>query len=292
VGLTGLSSHPNYPAMCKRDPRIGLLMLMIAEIFSVNSSAIERVNIAGAREAALSHAVVALSGPFSTLNNQALLTENRYRVLAISFRQPYFIRGYCESALSLVYPASSAVFALGLTQTTIAAYRESNIGLAIAKALSGRLSAGLLFNYFFLNFPENGRYKGSFQVDGGITYNCSEQLIVGIHLKNIACSKVETFQYRLSFPIVIRGGASYRLTEKILLVGETIYEKCFGIGFRCGTELVFTNNFLVRGGLATNPFQHSFGFGYRLNFCDLDFAMVHHEILGYSPTISFCFIFK
>ena len=277
--------------MCKRGLIIGLLFTLLAFVIPMGSRGIERV-VAGAREAALSQAVIALAGPFTVFNNQAFLTENKSPALGICYWQPYFIRGYSESALSLVFPAASAVFGVGVAQSAVASYKESSIGLAIAKKLTRKLSAGLLFNYFNLNFPEESRRKGSFQVDGGIRYKHSDKLALGFHLRNMVQTKLETFQYNLSFPLVVRVGASYRLTERVLLTGETVFEKFCGIGVRCGMEYQLRDNFRVRGGISTNPFQHACGFGYDLNFCQLDFALVHHEILGYSPLFSINFNLK
>ncbi len=276
--------------MCKRDLLIGLLVQLLALFIPVNSQCIERV-AAGAREAALSQTVIALAGPFSVFYNQAFLTESKSPSLGISYRQPYFIHGYSESALSLVYPMQTAVFAVGVTQTSIATYKESTIGISIAKELTRKLSAGLLFNYFSLNFPEVSRHKGSFQVDGGIRYKHSDRLALGFHLRNIVRTTVETFQYNISFPLVIRGGASYLLTERILLAGEIVVEQHIGTEIHGGTEYLLRDNFRVRGGISTNPFQHTVGFGYVWNFCQLDFALVHHEILGYSPLFSVNFNF-
>jgi long-subunit fatty acid transport protein len=274
--------------MRKRDLKIGLLIAAYA-FHSADSAAIVKSSTTGAREAALSHAVVALSGSFSVFHNQAFLTESKSTSLGLSYRQPYLINGYCEGALSVVHPTKTAVFAIGVTQSSIATYKESEYGFAIAKKLGGKLSAGVLFNCFILNFPEVGRHKGSVMVDGGIRYRFSDRLALGVHLKNIVWSKIETFQYSLKFPFVIRAGTAYLLTESILLTEEVDIEQDVGFGFRCGTELALTDFFRIRGGLSTKPFQHSFGFGYRLSFCQMDFAVVHHEILGYSPVISFSF---
>jgi hypothetical protein len=153
------------------------------------------------------------------------------------------------------------------------------------------MSAGVLFNYFTLNFPESDRHKGCFIFDGGVRYKCSERLSLGLNLKNIVWSRIETFQYNLAFPLVIRGGASLYLTERILLVAECMFEHGFGTGLHLATEVLLKENFWLRGGVSTNPFQHSFGFGYEWKICKLDFALVHHELLGFSPVISFSFRF-
>ena len=80
--------------MCKRDLIIGLLIGTSALFLAGKAVAIERVTWVGARESGLSQAMAAVPGPFSVFNNQAFLTENTIPIVAISYRQPYFIPGY------------------------------------------------------------------------------------------------------------------------------------------------------------------------------------------------------
>jgi hypothetical protein len=243
----------------------------------------------GARENALSQAVISLSGPFSVFHNQACMTDTKAISFGIGCRQPFSIPGYHESTLAIICPIPSVFFGIGISQAAIGSYKELNFGLAIAKKLTSKLSAGLLFNYFNLNFPESGGQKGALQIDGGIRYQATYHTSLGLHLQNAAVTKIETFQYLLYFPIVIRGGASIQLSAKLLLTGELVYENDSGTGFRCGTEYQVNKNFNIRAGISTNPFQHSFGFGYKLNFIQFDFALVHNEWLGYTPSLSFNF---
>jgi len=278
--------------MQKRDLDTGLLCLLIVMVLATKATAIQRITSIGARETALSLATVALPGSFSVFHNQALLTEIDAISVALCYRQPYLVEGYHESAFSFVIPIPSAIFAVALSQATISTYHESSIGISIAKKLSARISAGLLFNYFDLNLPEAGRHKGSIQVDGGIEFQYSKRMSLGFHLRNMLSSKVESFQYTLDFPLELRSGAAYHLSPRILLVAETIFEAKAGFGMRLGTEFKLLDVFHLRGGLATNPFQHSFGFGYNWDLCQLDFSMVHHELLGFTPMLSFSFNLK
>jgi hypothetical protein len=278
--------------MCKRDFKVGLSFQLLTLLIPLNCLAVERTSSIGAREEALAMAVVSLSGSFSVFHNQAMLTDSKWPMVSLSYRQPYWIKGYNESAISFVYPTATAVLAIGISQAAIATYKESSLGLSIAKQLTRKLSVALLFNYFSLNLPEVGGHTGSFQLDGGVWYKYSDKMSMGFHLRNIVNTKAETIQYLLTFPLVVRGGVSYQLTQKILLMQETVFENRNGFGLRFGTEYLLNNNFCVRGGISTNPFRHSFGFGYRWNFCQLDFAMVHHEMLGYTPSFSVSFCLK
>jgi len=275
-----------------QDLNIGLLTCLSVLLLPAKSPAIERNGATGGRENALAQAVIALPGPFSVFHNQAFLTETKTISLGIGYRQPYSIAGYNDCYLALIFPTSSMVYAVGIAQSSIGEYKETNVGFSLAKELGRNFSAGILFNYFSLNFPESGHCRGSIQVDGGIRYQPSAHLSLGFHLQNMAVSKIETFQYSLNFPLVIRAGVSSRLTDRLLLSAETICEKYSDPAFRFGSEFLLGNGLSLRGGISTRPFMHSFGFGYTWSFCQLDFALVHHEILGYTPSLSFNFNFK
>ncbi|HEY5511670.1 MAG TPA: hypothetical protein VIK10_11650 [Prolixibacteraceae bacterium] len=275
--------------MCLRSLKTGLISCFI--FLTLGGSAIERATVIGAREAALAMTVVSVPGSFSVFHNQALLADFRTISAGVSIRQPFFIKGYNESALSFVLPARDIVFAFCITHTAIATYSESAVGLAISKKLTRNLSAGLLFDYFTFNLPESGRNKGSFQLDGGLAYKFSEILSLGLHVRNVFSTQATTFQNQVTFPMLFRVGASYCLTEKIMLLTEMVSEKHAGLNFRFGTEYSLQGNFFLRGGISTRPFQHSAGFGYRWSACQLDFALVHHEILGYTPIFSLTYNF-
>ena len=259
--------------MWKRDLRIGMLCLTMVVFPADEVAAVERTK-AGAREAGLAEAVVAVAGPFSIFYNPALLTEQTSWSFAASYRQPYLINGYHESALSVVCPVSTAVFAVEITQSSFASYKESNFGFSLAKVLTRKLSAALLFNYFTLNFPETGGHKGALQVDLGIRYCSSNRLALGAHLQNMVSSGIETYQYHLAFPACLSFGGSWLLTNNILLAGVMFYQKNPGIGIRTGIETRLGTNFRLRGGITSNPFQHSFGFGSTQKNIQIDFAKI------------------
>ena len=116
--------------------RTGLFIYFI--FLSFDGSTIERVTSIGAREASLSMAVISQSGAFSVFHNQAFLTVGDATIggnlsgsAAVSFRQPFLISGYSESALSVVIPSRDIVFAVGITHSGIENYSESSLGLAM-----------------------------------------------------------------------------------------------------------------------------------------------------------------
>ena len=278
--------------MRNRDLQTGLLFLSFVLMIPMEDLAMDRTVQTGARAAALACAVVAVPGTFAVFHNQALLTGEHFPGVGLSFSNPFFISGYFENSLSLVFPLHAEVVAVGLSQTGIAGYRESTLGFSLAKKLTDKISAAIHFNYFDLNLPETGRHKGSCQADAGLGFQVSGRLLLGLHVHNLAATTIETLNDHLAFPTIVRVGASCQLSERILLTGETIYEKKCGTGFRFGTEYWLQKCFWIRTGLATNPFLHSVGFGYQFKEFMVDFALVHHEYLGFSPVFSLSMNFR
>ena len=278
--------------MRNRDLQTGLLFLSFVLMIPMEDVAMDRTVQTGARAAALACAVVAVPGTFAVFHNQALLAGEHFPAVGLNCSNPFFISGYFENSLSLVFPLHTEVVAEGLSQTGIAGYRESTFGFSLAKKMNGKISAAIHFNYFDLNLPEAGRHKGSCQADAGLGFQVSSHLLLGLHFHNLAATPIETLNDHLTFPMIVRVGASCQLSEQILLAGESICEKISGAGFRFGAEYWLQKCFWIRAGLATNPFLHSVGFGYRFKEFLVDFALVHHEYLGFSPVFSLSMNFR
>jgi hypothetical protein len=58
-----------------------------------------------------------------------------------------------------------------------------------------------------------------------------------------------------------------------------------------GIEYQFVERFFVRIGISGKPIHHSAGIGYKCRYFATDVAFVHHETLGYTPSISMIFNF-
>ena len=271
-----------------------MLLLVLPSCFlcPTNCEAADRSTGAGARESALGLATVALPTSFSIFYNPALLTEYSAPWLTAGFCQPYVVAGYQVNQLALGFGLVGTTFGFGVSQVSVASYHETNLGFSIAKRLSGRCSAGVMINYFVLNLPESGQHRGAFQVDGGFSFKVSKRLFLGCHFQNLLQSRLETFQYHVTFPILLSSGFSYYLTDQLLLAGETHLGQLTELEFRSGLEYEPFRHFWLRGGMLSNPFRHAFGFGYVRKRFQLDFAAIHHALLGFSPVFSITFQLK
>ncbi len=239
----------------------------------------------GAREVAMGNSSVALISVFSAFNNQAALARISRLSTALDYQQPFRIKGYTQKSLAFVLPAKLANFGFSLKQKGILNYNETRMGLVMARNFGPAFSAGIQFNYFMIDFPEQGRQRGTFLIEMGILYEIKNNLFFGFHLFNPARASIESLNLTAKLPLRITSGISLKPSSHFLL--STALDYCTEVPFQLcfGIEYQLANRFFLRSGVSGKPIRHSVGLGYKTNFFAFDFALVHHQNLGYTPSI-------
>jgi hypothetical protein len=240
----------------------------------------------GAREVSLGNAAVSLISAFSVFNNQAALAQINRITVAIDYRQPFLIEGYTDRALAAVVPLPVANFAFSLQQRGIQGYNESRFGFAMARTLGKRFSAGLQFNYFMADFPEDGSNRGTFLIEFGMLFQTRNNVTIGLHVFNPGYASIESLNFRSNLPFRVSTGIALKPSANLLLVGAMVYCTDRPLNFSLGIEYQFSDSFFLRCGLSGKPIRHSAGLGYKWSFFGIDVSMMHHETLGYTPSIS------
>ena len=156
----------------------------------------------------------------------------------------------------------------------------------MAKSLGEKISAGIQFNYFMLNFPEQGRSRGTFIVEFGTLYQTAKNLAIGIHIFNPAYSSIQGLNLDYQLPFIATIGITIKPADHLSLMASISHHSGHPLNFGTGVEYQLMENFFLRCGISGKPIQHAAGIGYRWNHIELDFAFVHHEFLGYTPSFS------
>ena len=263
-----------------------LLTLALFFIFFSKGYSIGVETQVGAREVSLGNASVALISPFSVFHNQAALAQVKIISIAIDYRQPFLIEGFAAKALAVVIPTPVSNFAFSLQQNGIQGYNESRFGFAMAKKLGKRISAGLQFNYFLVNFPEQGSSRGTVLIEFGVLFQTTNNVTIGLHIFNPARASIESLNLKSNLPVSATAGIALKPSANLLFVSAIAYCVDNPLNIRMGIEYQFSESFFLRGGLSGKPIRHSAGLGYKCKFFATDFAFVHHETLGYTPSIS------
>jgi len=264
----------------------GLLTLVAFFIFSPKGYSIGELSQVGAKDVSLGYASVALVSTFSVFNNQAAVARIRNISVAVDYNQPFLIEGFASKALAVVVPTTVTNFAICLQQKGIQGYNESRFGISMARTIGERISAGLQFNYFIVDFPEQGRVRGTFLIEFGLLYQSQNGLAIGLHIFNPSRSSIESLYNQSNLPLRATAGIALKPSANMAFVSSVAYSFDNPINVRMGIEYQFTERFFLRGGISGKPICHSAGLGYKnLNF-GVDFAIVHHQTMGYTPSIS------
>ena len=263
-----------------------LLTLVAFFVFYSKGYSICDNNQVGAREVALGNASVAIISPFSVFHNQAALARLKNISIAIDYRQPYLIGGFGAKALALVIPTAVSNFSISMQQTGIPGYNESRFGLSMARTLGNRVSAGIQFNYFMIDFPEQGSSRGTFLIEFGMLYQTSANLSIGLHIFNPSRGSIESLNFKSELPVSATAGIALKPSANLVFVSAVAFCLDNPLNVRMGIEYQFSDCFFLRGGLSGKPVRHSAGLGFKNRNFSVDFAIVHHETLGYTPSIS------
>ena len=241
---------------------------------------------ASARSKSLAGVSVCLADGWSAFGNQAGLSVTEYPLLGISYSNYFFLKELSLKSALGVIPVDGNVFAVSFYQYGNEAYNENKCGIAYSKKLAPGFSAGLQFNYFFISLPENDKSHGDFCFEGGIQYQFSEKILVGMHCYNPFQSGIRTESYKYKLPCLFRFGFSTRIADELWLYGEIEKDFKHDLLSRFGLEYRIFSNFQLRGGIAGKNNLVSMGIGYSFKHIVTDFSWQYNYRLGSTPSLS------
>jgi hypothetical protein len=247
---------------------------------------------AGARSVALAEASVTFSDVWSTFHNQAGLASLEKISGAVFYSSKFGLKELSQMAGSVVLPTKTGVFGLGYSQFGTGGFKETKLGLAFAKKLNDRFSAGIQVDYLSMLFPENKRAKGFATFEAGLLYKVSEKLNFGAHIFNPVHGGLESLNGKIRMPVSFRTGASYRFSEILMICLELEKNSGNNLVLKTGTEFLLLQNLTIRFGFYGKPFAYTAGIGYRFGKISTDIGFSYFGNLGITPSVSIAFDLK
>lgn len=247
----------------------------------------------GARSAGVANASVTYSDVWSSFHNQAGLAQLKDISAGVYFENKFLLSDLSVKSFTLAIPASKAgTFALSAILFGGSLYSEKKVGVAYAKKLGEKFSAGVQLDYLSTFIAENYGTRNTFAVEAGIIAEPIRNLKLGIHLFNPNKAKLAVYADE-RVPVIMRFGSSYKFSEKVLVSAEEEKDIDQKSVFKAGLEYHVVDVLYLRGGIASNPSLSTFGFGLKLNHqFTIDMASSWHQQLGFSPQFSLGYVFK
>ncbi len=240
----------------------------------------------GARALALSSASVSFSDCWAGFHNQAGLAGVVNPMVGFFFESRFGVDELSLMAGTVTVPAYQGTFAISLYQFGKGAFRENKYGLAYARHLSHKLSAGLQLDYFTQLFPENVNVQGFATFEGGIIFRPTGKLHLGIHLFNPLREGFETMFGKQEMPLIFRAGGHYIFDKIVLIAFETEKDNKNPLVVKSGIEFFPVENLAFRLGVSGKPFKYAAGLGYNIGRLSADISFSYHGNLGFTPLLS------
>lgn len=261
-------------------------------IICVNAHAVNDNYPSGARASALSNSGVVLEDLWSNYHNQAGLARVDKLILGFHYENKYVVSQYGLHALALAIPTNRGTIGASVTFFGYSKYNESKISLAFGKPFGDIFSAGIQLDLLNIYQAEDYGNSTTLAVEGGILAEPVDGLFIGAHVYNPTMSYYHTFEPE-KVPTILQVGIGYYFTEKLFIVMETEKDLEQKIVFQGGAEYHVIKSIYARFGLSTFELSsYSFGVGFVYKGIKADMAFSQHQILGYTPHVSFSYSFR
>jgi hypothetical protein len=264
-----------------------ILFFVFCDVYAVNDN-----YPAGARVSGLSNSGVVLTDLWSNYHNQAGLTGVEKFTLGFHYENKYVVSEYGLHALALAIPTSRGTIGASVTFFGYSKYNESKISLAFGKPFGDKFSAGIQLDLLNIYQAEDYGNSTTLAVEGGIIAEPVDGLLIGAHVYNPTQSSYNTFEPE-KVPTIFQVGMGYYFTEKLLIVVETEKDLRQKAVFEGGIEYHVIKSIYARFGISTYEMSsYSFGVGFVHKGVKADMAFSQHQILGYTPHVSFSYSFR
>lgn len=264
-----------------------LLLLFCSYAFMAYPQPITWIN--GARSGALANANAALTDPWNTADNPAGIALFSSPVLSFALERRFMIKELDTRGVSAVIPFRKQVFGLNINFFGSSLYNEHRVGFSYARALSGKFSAGLRFNYHGIKIPQYTSQQ-AFSVAAGIQVRPVPRLSLGIYISNPNKASFSG-ELEAEIPVTVSAGAAYAFSEKVLAAVELEKTAGFPAVVKTGLEYYFHTSLAARAGVSTAPFRQYAGLGLAYGGFTLDLSASSHILLGFTPQISITYDF-
>jgi hypothetical protein len=246
---------------------------------------------AGGRAAGMAGAAATLSDVFSSIHNQAGLADIEKFSIGIFNETPFMLSNLSNRGLSFAMPVSNGVIAAQFQYFGYAAYNEKRAGLAYARKFGENIKAGLQLDYHGVSISEGYGSRSAMTFEAGVQAHLLEGLSMAAHVFNPIRAKIADYNDE-RLPAVLKFGLAYKPSDKVLIAAESEKDINRPNRIKAGLEYEILKQFFLRTGIASNPFNPAFGFGWIMDSFKIDLAATYHRQLGYSPNVSLVWMAK
>lgn len=247
----------------------------------------EQTNL-GSRPSALGGAFMGLSDDcWSIFYNPAGLSRINHNEAAVYYSpRPFGLNELSTTAFATNYSTKIGTFALAAKKYGFELYKEISGTLSYANSFLG-INIGTGFHIHTLTIKGYGN-DYTIGVDIGIMLPLAYNLLFGFSAKNINAPTIGRMKEKL--PQVFSFGTSYSPINNLFLLMDYEKEIMFDGSLKAGFEYWVFEFGVLRLGVNEKPSTISGGLGLRYSSLKIDYAIISHQELGLTHSITIGFL--
>ena len=231
----------------------------------------------GARSAGFASASVAIEDEWAIFNNPAGINKTESGTALFGYRSRFAVAAFNTMGAAYLQPIGPIHLGMNAFRFGDHLFSEQKIGMVVANRI-GMVALGGAINYIQYNVEGLGtRDLAAFDFGGVVTF--MEGLALGAFVSNLNQASVSKSEGE-KLPTIMRLGLTYAPVSSVLINGEIEKDLDFDEVIKLGVEYNFYKQFYARTGFLTQPFQSSFGLGFRPRRYMIDYAFGHDPGLG------------
>lgn len=257
---------------------------------AIHCNAQSTTEIAGARYGALSSTGIADNSVWQGLLNPAgIITDEESWQAGASYVNRFTLSELSSRDLVASIKVGKGRFGLVVHSFGYDAFTQNQFSGTYAMKLSEKLRAGVQLNYFNISIAEGFGNYSAVTANLGLQYDFSDKVSVGLMIKNPNRSQLSTEVMQQYVQSVISGGLKYKLADNLTMLADVSKDLDLDPNLSVALEYSPLEEWYLRGGVSTLDRGLSFGFGYKPAKWSVDLASLYHQVLGFSPMISFTY---
>jgi hypothetical protein len=250
----------------------------------------------GARCKGMGGVSVATVDFWAMQNNQAIMPFYGKMAVGVYYDNRFLLKETSTAAMGFVFPATKKNDYFGFSLNHYGGHNFGNLqaGFAYSKSFANVVSFGLQFDYLYNYFGDAAYgHRSGFTFEAGMYGQITPDFSVGFHLYNPARLKMITYNdVKEYIPTLLRLGFAYNFKKKCI-VGLDIEKNLeTKMQYLAGIEYIFSDYFILRGGVRLPDFSFSLGMGTVVKNMAIDMALSYHPQLGISPQITVLYKIK
>lgn len=229
----------------------------------------------------------------STSYNPAMMEFSTGRVIRIDYFNRYALKELGSISGSLLYPNPYLSTAVQISSFGYSQYRQSMARIGLSKRLNTHWSAGISFQYTWIQSELYDVAPARLSTDIGVVYSPMDKLLIGIMVRDLPSVRISAKDIEIKDlnAYEIQLGLNYKVINNLLINAFLSVNESRQIRGGFGMEYTVWECFDLRVGMQAGSFLPSFGAGYRWKGFCIDAAALWHSTLGVSTGIGLSYSF-